>query len=70
LNMKEEGLVFHSLRHTMVERLAKADVPEPLYQDIVGHERQGVTQKYYNKGGHTLAQKKEAIERFAIEDPT
>jgi len=70
LTMKEEGLVFHSLRHTMVERLAKADVPEPLYQDIVGHERQGVTQKYYNKGGHTLAQKKEAIERFAIEDPT
>ncbi|MEO1607567.1 MAG: site-specific integrase [Pseudomonadota bacterium] len=66
LDMKEEGLVFHSLRHTMVERLAKADVPEPLYQDIVGHERQGVTQKYYNKGGHTLAQKQEALEKFEV----
>ncbi|HMQ42372.1 MAG TPA: site-specific integrase [Paracoccus sp. (in: a-proteobacteria)] len=66
LDMKKEGLVFHSLRHTMIERLAKADVQEPLYQDIVGHERQGVTQKYYNKGGHTLAQKKEAIDRFTI----
>ncbi|OCX66858.1 integrase [Thioclava sp. SK-1] len=66
LGMKESGLVFHSLRHTMVERLAKADVPEPLYQDIVGHERHGVTQKYYNKGGHTLAQMREAIERFKV----
>lgn len=64
LAMKECGLVFHSLRHTMVERLAKADVPEPLYQDIVGHERQGVTQKYYNKGGHTLTQMQDAIEKF------
>lgn len=66
MDMKEPGLVFHSLRHTMVERLEKADVPEPLYQEIVGHERQGVTQKFYNKGGHTLAQKKEAIEKFEV----
>lgn len=64
LNMKESGLVFHSLRYTMVERLAQADVPEPLYQDIVGHERQGVTQQVYNKSGHTLAQKLTAIEKF------
>ena len=66
IGMKEPGLVFHSLRYTMVERLAQADVPEPLYQDIVGHERQGVTQQVYNKSGHTLAQKKEAIEKFEI----
>ena len=46
--------------------LAKADVSEPLYQEIVGHERQGVTQKFYNKGGHTLAQKQEAIEKFDV----
>lgn len=64
MEMKEPGLVFHSLRYTMVERLAQADVPEPLYQDIVGHERQGVTQQVYNKSGHTLAQKQEAIETF------
>jgi len=66
LDMKKPGLVFHSLRHTMVEQLAKADVAEPLYQEIVGHERQGVTQKFYNKGGHTLAQKKDAIEKFRV----
>ena len=64
LDMKEAGLVFHSLRHTMVTRLAQAGVPEPLYQEIVGHERQGVSQQVYFKEGHTLTQKKEAIELF------
>lgn len=67
LGMKEDGLVLHSLRNTMITRLAQAGVPEPLYQDIVGHEREGVTQQVYFKAGHTLAQKREAIERFAIE---
>ncbi|WP_282129817.1 site-specific integrase [Roseobacter litoralis] len=66
IGMKEDGLVFHSLRYTMVERLAQDDVPEPLYQDIVGHERQGVTQQVYNKAGHTLAQKQAAIEKYRV----
>lgn len=66
LGMKESGLVFHSLRHTMVTRLAQAGVPEPLFQEIVGHERQGVAQQVYFKEGHTLAQKREAIERFEV----
>lgn len=66
LGMKEPGLVFHSLRHTMVDRLSDADVPEPLYQDVIGHERQGVTQQVYNKRGHTLAQKRGAIEKFEV----
>ena len=48
----------------MVTRLGQAGVPEPLYQEIVGHERQGVSQQVYFKEGHTLAQKKEAIEHF------
>ncbi|MGB0660748.1 MAG: tyrosine-type recombinase/integrase [Mangrovicoccus sp.] len=64
LGMKESGLVFHSLRHTMVTRLAQAGVPEPLFQEIVGHERQGVAQQVYFKEGHTLAQKQEALEKF------
>lgn len=47
-------------------RLAQADVPEPFYKDIVGHERQGAAQLVYNKSGHTLAQMKDAIERFEV----
>lgn len=66
LSLKESGLVFHSLRHTMVSRLAQAGVIEPLYQEIVGRERQGVTQQVYNKEGHTLAQKQEALEKFEV----
>ncbi|ESQ14002.1 MAG: hypothetical protein N838_32780 [Thiohalocapsa sp. PB-PSB1] len=66
LGMKERGLVFHSLRHTMVTRLAQAGVSEPLFQEIVGHERQGVAQQVYFKEGHTLAQKREAIEKFEV----
>ena len=66
LGMKETGLVFHSLRHTMVTRLAQAGVPEPLFQEIVGHERQGVAQQVYFKEGHTLAQKQEALEKFEV----
>ncbi|ABG32580.1 integrase [Roseobacter denitrificans] len=66
LGMKEGGLVFHSLRHTMVTRLAQAGVPEPLFQEIVGHERQGVAQQVYFKEGHTLVQKQEALEKFKV----
>ena len=55
LGMKENGLVSHSLRHTMVTRLAQAGVPEPVYQNLVGHERQGVSQQVYFKDGHALA---------------
>lgn len=66
LGMKESGLVFHSLRHTMVTRLAQAGVSEPLFQEIVGHERQGVAQQVYFKEGHTLAQKQEALEKFEV----
>lgn len=66
LGIKEPSLVFHSLRHTVVNRLAQADVPEPLYQDIVGHERHSVTQQVYNKDGHILIQKQAAIEKFGV----
>ncbi|MFV0645195.1 MAG: hypothetical protein ACK5NN_11960, partial [Sphingomonadaceae bacterium] len=65
-SMKESGLVFHSLRHTMVTRFAQSGVAEPLFQEIEGHERQGVAQQVYFKEGHTLAQKKEAIEKFDV----
>ncbi len=67
LGLKEPSLVFHSLRHTMVTRLAQAGVPEPIIQGVVGHAREGVTQEAYFKDGYTLKQLKDAIERFEIE---
>ncbi|WP_255104491.1 site-specific integrase [Shimia sp. CNT1-13L.2] len=66
LGIKQPGLVFHSLRHTVVTRLSQADVPEPIVQCIVGHARSGVTQEVYNREGYTLAQLKEAIGRFQV----
>lgn len=66
LGIKQPGLVFHSLRHTVVTRLSQADVPEPIVQCIVGHARSGVTQEVYNREGYTLNQLKEAIGRFQV----
>lgn len=66
LGIKQPGLVFHSLRHTVVTRLSQADVPEPVIQCIVGHARSGVTQEVYNREGYTLAQLKEAIGKFRV----
>lgn len=66
LRIKKPGIVFHSLRHTMVTRLGRADVPEPIYQCIVGHARAGVTQQVYLREGFTLRQLSEAIEKFRV----
>lgn len=66
LGIKEPGLVFHSLRHTMVTRLGQAGVAEPIYQCIVGHAREGVTQEVYLRQGYTLCQLSEAIEQFQV----
>lgn len=66
LSIKQQGLVFHSLRHTVVTRLSQAGVPEPVVQCIVGHARSGVTQDVYMREGYTLTQMKDAIERFTI----
>ncbi|WP_235915847.1 tyrosine-type recombinase/integrase [Thalassovita mangrovi] len=62
LGIKEPGLVFHSLRHTVVTRLSQASVPEPIIQCLVGHARSGVTQEVYNREGFTLAQLQEAVD--------
>ncbi len=64
LGIKQPGLVFHSLRHTVVTRLGQANVPEPIIQCIVGHARSGVTQEVYLKEGYTLAQMRDAVELY------
>lgn len=66
LGIKQPGLVFHSLRHTVVTRLGQANVPEPIIQCIVGHARSGVTQEVYLREGYTLEQLSDAIGRFKI----
>jgi len=66
LDMKQPGLVFHSLRHTVVTRLGQSAVPEPIIQCIVGHARSGVTQEVYLREGYKLTQLKEAIDKFAV----
>jgi integrase len=66
LGIKQPGLVFHSLRHTVVTRLGQASVAEPIIQCIVGHARTGVTQEVYLREGYTLAQLKDAIAKFQV----
>ncbi len=61
---KQEGLVFHSIRKTVVTILENAGVPENVVADIVGHEKTTMTYGLYS-GGTTLAVKREALDKLA-----
>ncbi|MHA7773327.1 site-specific integrase [Roseibium sp. M-1] len=63
LGLKTEKLVFHSLRHTVVTELLRANVPLSQVQSIAGHEQQTVTEKHY-LSGYTLEQLSSAIHRL------
>lgn len=63
LGMKTDKLSFHSLRHSVITCLLRADVQEPIVQSIVGHASVGVTQKSYNKG-YTASQQANAIAKL------
>ncbi|MCS4281801.1 integrase [Pseudomonas sp. BIGb0278] len=52
--------VFHSFRHTVVTELIRADVPDALAKELIGHETGSVTHDVYSKGGSTM-QKLSAI---------
>lgn len=64
LGLRDQGFVFHCLRHTMVTRLAQAGVEEPLVKALVGHSQTGVTLGTYFKAGFLPDQLLEAINRF------
>ncbi|MBD3756240.1 MAG: site-specific integrase, partial [Gammaproteobacteria bacterium] len=64
LGMDEPGLVFHSLRHTMITRLAQSDAPAEQMKAVVGHKQAGVTYNTYFKAGFLPAQLKAVIDRF------
>lgn len=55
--------VFHSFRHTVVTQLIRADVPDALAKELVGHETGSVTHDVYSKGGSTV-QKLAAISKL------
>lgn len=64
LGLDGQGLTYHCLRHTMVTRLAQADVEEPEIKALVGHSQTGVTFGTYFKGGFLPEQLRVAINRF------
>lgn len=55
--------VFHSFRHTVVTELIRADVPDALAKELVGHETGSVTHDVYSKGA-SAAQKLVAISKL------
>ncbi len=57
--------VFHSFRHTVVTQLIRADVPDALAKELVGHETGSVTHDVYSKGASTT-QKMAAISKLPI----
>ncbi|WP_050627295.1 site-specific integrase [Bradyrhizobium viridifuturi] len=67
IGLKAQGVSFHVFRHTVVTRLLQAGIEQPLVQTIVGHEREGVTQRNYFTTGYTLLQRRDAIERLRFD---
>lgn len=47
--IKESGKVFHSFRHTFINRLKQADIPENKIAALVGHEEGSITFGRYGK---------------------
>ncbi|MDQ0121552.1 integrase [Pseudomonas lini] len=55
--------VFHSFRNTVITGLVRAEVPDPLAKELVGHREGTVTHDVYSKGAST-AQKLAAISKL------
>lgn len=47
--IRDDGKVFHSFRHTVIDRLKQADVPKEKIAALVGHEDESVTFGRYGK---------------------
>lgn len=59
--------VFHSFRHTVVTELVRADVPDALAKELVGHREGSVTHDVYSKGA-SATQKLAAISKLPALD--
>jgi integrase len=63
-DLREEGRVLHSLRHTYIDRLRNGKVPEDLRKAIVGHAADGAHGGYGN--GFDLDARQEAMAKIAL----
>jgi len=66
LKLKSEQHTFHSLRHSMVERLVALNVSQAHVMAIVGHEPGTTTLKVYNRNGFPPQQLLDAISGVVI----
>lgn len=66
LGMKDKGLVFHCLRHTMITRLLQADAPDAMVKALVGHSQVGITHKHYATEGYKIDQLQREINKFSF----
>ena len=66
LKIKTDQLTFHSLRHSMVERLVALDVSQAHIMAIVGHEPGTTTLKVYNRNGFPPQQLLDALSGVTI----
>lgn len=65
--LREAGLpddvTLHGARHTVIDLLYEAEVPEPVIMEIVGHSSRGVTRSYRSRGNQKIV--REALERMS-----
>jgi len=65
LGIKDEGLSFHSFRHSFITGLRQAGVELQTVQELVGHSKDVVTETVYNATAYPLPILKTAIEKLA-----
>lgn len=64
LGIKEEGLSFHSFRHSFITGLRQAGVELQTVQELVGHSKDVVTETVYNATAYPLPMLKTAIDKL------
>lgn len=62
----DKRYVFHSLRKTFATELERAEVPEGVAADILGHNKPTMSYGLYS-GGSSMAQKRKAIAQLGYE---
>jgi integrase len=60
----DERYVFHSIRKTVATLLERADIPENITCDIVGHEKSATLSYGLYSGGTSLEQKRNAVDKI------
>jgi len=66
LGLKTDQLTFHSLRHSMVNRLVAAKTPEAHLIAIVGHEPGTTATRFYNGLGFPPRLLLDALEKIDL----